>query len=145
MKNITNIEVINVFRSISEYKSLLDSTPSKLTYAVSKHEASLTKHVQDYDAARINLCKEFCEKDSDDNPIMTTAPEGLSDEQKKSYQPQFTFSDENMKLFTEALIDLQGELVEVPDYKAKADVLDNFSFTPAYFPSSSTFLEYFVE
>lgn len=145
MRKVANIDVINVVKSINEYKSILDPSPAKLTYGVSKHEKTLVDHIQDYEAGRINLCKGLCIKDGDGNPIMTVAPDYLSEDQKKSYQPQFTFTDENMESFTEALLELQQSEVEVPDFKCSADVLDKFQFSPAYFPSSSTFFDYFIE
>ena len=109
-----------------------------------KHEKDLQAHAKDYDAARIKLCEQLADKEEDGTtPLMTKqSPEDA--EAGKPFAPEYVLSDENKKKLGEELIELQKLEVTVPDYTCPASVLEGMNLAPAYFPTLSIFLDYFI-
>lgn len=100
-------EIIDIYDIIARFQRDKSKLPTRFLYALSRNFPIFEKEVlelqqaqtpspefQKYDAERINLCKEYCEKEEDGSPKLQTNANGGQ---------EFTFSPEKRAEFDEKL------------------------------------------
>lgn len=105
---------------------------SVVAYRIAKNIKAIDNELETYEKTRVNLVKEYANKDEAGNPITKKDDNGNN---------MFDINNENMKTLAEEIENLQNEIIDIELKKLTLEDIDSAGLSPLEMSSIDFMLE----